>query len=149
MPEDNPDVSRRQFTKYLTLAGLIAVVGTAWFLLRSRFSRGRAAPSRVIARADAVPVRGSMIFQYPTDNDPCILIRPTADEFVAYSRLCTHATCPVYYRPAQNTIECPCHQGFFSVADGSVLQGPPPRPLTRILIERRGDEILATGTLKG
>ncbi len=149
MPEDNHNVSRRQITKYLTFAGLLTAAGAAWFILRSRFSRGRVTPERVIAHADEVPVRGSKVFQYPTDNDPCLLIRPSADEFVAYSRLCTHATCPVYYRPAQNTIECPCHQGFFSVADGSVIQGPPPRPLPHIVIERRGEDIVATGIVKG
>lgn len=149
MSEENQNVSRRQFTKYLTLAGFLAAAGAAWFVFRSRFTRGRAIPARVIAHANEVPVRGSKVFQYPTDSDPCILIRPTADEFVAYSRLCTHATCPVYYRPAQNMIECPCHQGFFSVADGSVMDGPPPRPLPRILIERRGEDIVATGIAKG
>jgi nitrite reductase/ring-hydroxylating ferredoxin subunit len=149
VPEENQNVSRRQFTKYLTLGGVFAAAGAAWFILRSRFSRGHASPVRVIARAGEIAVRESKIFQYPTDSDPCILIRPAADKFVAYSRLCTHATCPVYYRPAQNTIECPCHQGYFSVADGSVIEGPPPRPLPRILVERRGDDIVATGVLKG
>jgi Rieske Fe-S protein len=148
LPEENQNVPRRQFTKYLAFGGLVAAAGTAWLIFRSRFSGKHAAPVRVIARVNEVPMRGSKIFQYPTDNDPCILIQPVADEFVAYSRLCTHATCPVYYRPAQNMIECPCHQGFFSVADGAVLQGPPPRPLPRITIERRGDDIVALGVVK-
>ena len=44
---------------------------------------------------------------------------------------------------SSNRLECPCHQGFFSIADGAVLQGPPRRPLPRVVLERRGDELVA------
>lgn len=148
MTEDSQSVSRRHFAKYLTLGGLVVAAGGAWALLRSRFSKSRSHFARVVAHVDEVPVGGSKIFQYPTENDPCILVRPAAETFVAYSRICTHADCPVYYRPQQNAFECPCHQGFFSVADGSVLSGPPPRPLPRIILERRGQDIVATRVVK-
>jgi len=49
----------------------------------------------------------------------------------------------------QNRLECPCHEGYFSVHDGSVIQGPPPRPLARVVLERRGGELVATGMLQG
>jgi nitrite reductase/ring-hydroxylating ferredoxin subunit len=41
----------------------------------------------------------------------------------------------VYYEKDQNRLECPCHQGFFSIADGSVVQGPPQRALPRVALE--------------
>ena len=34
-------------------------------------------------------------------------------------------------------------EGFFSIKDGSVLQGPPPRPLPRIVLETRGQQLVA------
>ena len=40
-------------------------------------------------------------------------------------------------------LECPCHEGYFSIKNGDVLQGPPPRPLPRVVLERRGTDIVA------
>jgi Rieske Fe-S protein len=37
---------------------------------------------------------------------------------------------------------------MFSATTGAVLGGPPPRPLPQVVLERRGDEIVATGFVK-
>jgi Rieske Fe-S protein len=139
---------RRQFAKYLTLGGLALLAAAVWAYVRGRFSKPQFSDV-VIARAGEIPVGESKIFQYPRPVDPCILVRTGEDSYVAYSRFCTHQACVVFYRPAQNGFSCPCHGGFFSLADGSVLEGPPPRPLPRIILERRGDDIVATGVSKG
>jgi len=119
------------------------MAGGFGMFLRARFSNHF--PPRVVAQVGEIPVGGSKIFTYPTDVKPCILLRPEQDMYVAFSRLCTHASCPVFYRPEENRLDCPCHGGAFSAMDGSVLQGPPTRPLPRILLERRGPNIVATG----
>ncbi len=111
--------------------------------LRARLS-GSFAP-RIVAQAGEIPVGGSKIFTYPTNAEPCILLRPAPDSYIAYSRLCTHASCPVFYNSVAHRFDCPCHGGSFSIADGSVLQGPPPRPLPKIVLERRGSDIVAVG----
>ena len=80
------------------------------------------------------------LFSYPEPADACIMIRTAADQVVAYSQKCTHLSCAVYYAKEANRLECPCHEGYFSVADGAVLQGPPPRALPRILLRRDGDQ---------
>lgn len=134
---------RRQFGKIFTAGGLLALAGALVIYFRAKVSGNF--PPRLVAQADDIKIGGSKIFTYPTDVEPCILLRPSQDEYVAYSRLCTHASCPVFYNAAANQLDCPCHGGVFSVADGTVLQGPPPRPLPRILLERRGGEILAVG----
>jgi hypothetical protein len=46
-------------------------------------------------------------------------------------------------------LECPCHQGFFPVKDGSVLQGSPLRPLLQITLERCGSPKLQPGPKTG
>ena len=74
-----------------------------------------------------------------------ILVRAAAEEYAAYSQKCTHLSCAVYYSAGHGRLECPCHNGAFSVRDGSVLQGPPPRPLPRVVLERRGNDLVATG----
>ena len=120
---------------------------SALFALREYF-HSRPTTRLVIAGAADVLVGGSAVFQYPTLNDPCVLIRTSVDAYVAYSRICTHAGCPVFYQAGDNVLACPCHGGVFSVADGSVLQGPPPRPLPRIRLERRGPDVVATGVIQ-
>ncbi|MBZ5728213.1 MAG: Rieske (2Fe-2S) protein [Acidobacteriia bacterium] len=136
-------VNRRQFTKFLTLTSLAMFVGNLWILARSWFYRAPAYPRRVVARADELAVGGTRIFDYPAAGMSCILVRTATDSWVAYSQKCTHLSCAVYYAKEQDRLECPCHQGFFSIADGAVLQGPPRRPLPRVRLERLGGELIA------
>ena len=70
-------------------------------------------------------------------------MRPDEETYVAFSQKCTHLSCAVYYARAKNRLECPCHEGYFSVRNGEVLQGPPPRPLPRVVLERRGENLVA------
>ncbi len=142
---DERYVSRRQFTKFLTLASLGMLVGNLWIFLRSRFAKTPEFPSLVVGHLGEIPVDGVKLFAYPTPNDRCILIRTGEGEYNAYSQKCTHLSCAVYYAKESQRLACPCHQGYFSVKDGAVLQGPPPRPLPRILLERQGQELVAIG----
>jgi Rieske Fe-S protein len=85
------------------------------------------------------------IFRYPGPNDSCLLLRTREGSYVAYSQKCTHLSCAVFPSSDGKRLECPCHEGYFSAADGRVLQGPPPRPLPRILLEIRRGEVWAVG----
>ena len=67
---------------------------------------------------------GVKLFQFPGPEDDCILVRTREDRFVAFSQKCTHLSCAVYYAKEHNRLECPCHEGYFSVDDGRVLEGP-------------------------
>ena len=142
---DERYVNRRQFTKFLTLTSFGMFVGNLWILARSLFYRSRSFSAQTIAVTDEVPVGGVKLFAYPTAEDPCILIRTGVASYVAYSQKCTHLSCAVYYAKEQNRLECPCHQGFFSVADGSVIQGPPQRPLPRVAVAFNKNRIEAIG----
>ncbi len=51
-------------------------------------------------------------------------------DFIAMSNICTHLGCKVRWIPEEDGFFCPCHNGVFS-RDGSVISGPPPRPLDR------------------
>jgi ubiquinol-cytochrome c reductase iron-sulfur subunit len=62
----------------------------------------------------------------------------TAPEgLVAYSKICTHAGCPVaLYLESTQQLRCPCHQSTFSVLEGGVPQlGPAARPLPQLPLE--------------
>ncbi len=60
---------------------------------------------------------------------------------VAYSKLCTHAGCPVgLYRAAEHKLICPCHQSTFDVLDGATPTfGPAARPLPQLPIQLAAD----------
>jgi quinol---cytochrome c reductase iron-sulfur subunit len=53
---------------------------------------------------------------------------------VAYSKICTHAGCPVgLYRAESQSLICPCHQSQFDVANGGrPFFGPAARPLPQL-----------------
>jgi len=67
------------------------------------------------------------------------------DGFVAYSKLCTHAGCPVgLYVEARKTLLCPCHQSEFDVLRGAVpIAGPAGRALPQLPIQRNADGTFA------
>ena len=67
-----------------------------------------------------------------------IVIRFTANEFVAYSATCTHAACTVGYQSTTAQIICPCHGGVFSPGSGAVVSGPPPTALTKYTVTQIG-----------
>ena len=138
-------VSRRQFGKFLGLTSLAMVAGQVWILAKTLWQTAPTPAAAPVARVSEVPVGGVKLFAYPGPHDPCILVQPEAGRFVAYSQKCTHLSCAVYYSAGPRRLECPCHEGYFSVDTGEVLQGPPPRPLPRIVLGRRGDTLVATG----
>jgi len=142
-------VTRRQFGKFLVLTSLGMLVGNLWILVRSLLRREEAPAARAIARATEMPVGAVKLFRYPGANDPCLLVRTGEDAYVAYSQKCTHLSCAVYPATDGKRLECPCHEGYFSIEDGRVLQGPPPRRLPRIVLERRGDDVWAVGVDAG
>jgi Rieske Fe-S protein len=138
-------VARRQFAKFLVLTSLGMFVGNLWIVIRNWFASKPTFQPQSLGSVRNIGVGEVKLFSYPTVDDPCILIRNASDEFVAYSQKCTHLSCAVYFAKQENRIECPCHEGYFSVKDGSVLQGPPPRPLPRIVLKREGDNLIASG----
>jgi ubiquinol-cytochrome c reductase iron-sulfur subunit len=54
--------------------------------------------------------------------------------FLAYSKVCTHAGCPVgLYEQLTKQLLCPCHQSLFDVLIGAEpIFGPAPRPLAQL-----------------
>jgi ubiquinol-cytochrome c reductase iron-sulfur subunit len=55
---------------------------------------------------------------------------------VAFSKICTHAGCPVgLYQAETQELFCPCHQSTFSVPEGAKPTfGPATRPLPQLPI---------------
>lgn len=61
-------------------------------------------------------------------------------------RECSHNGCAVTWSAAASSereFVCRCHGSFFRAADGELIAGIAPLPLTAVRLERRGDEVFA------
>ena len=61
----------------------------------------------------------------------------TVDGIVAFSKVCTHAGCPVgLYEASSHELLCPCHQSAFDVLRGArPVSGPAAWPLPQLPVE--------------
>ncbi|MBX3112305.1 MAG: Rieske (2Fe-2S) protein [Fimbriimonadaceae bacterium] len=150
--EDDHFVTRREFFRFMTLASGGIAVGTTALAAYSLVPKDerRFDPAKVCDESDLQPGT-ALPFNYPRPTDMCLLVRKRDGEFVAYSRRCTHLSCPVGYEvhDGRELLYCPCHNGAFDIDDGKVLQGPPPHPIPKIKLAHRNGEIWAVGVVKG
>ena len=103
-------------------------------------------PPRKIEGAEALLPGTSLYFNYPTRNDPAVLLRLSDSEYRAYSRRCSHAGCSVDFDARSRCLQCPCHRGAYDGRLGHVMFGPPRRPLDEIVLEMRaGGNLWAVG----
>jgi ubiquinol-cytochrome c reductase iron-sulfur subunit len=66
------------------------------------------------------------------------------DGVLAYSKLCTHAGCPVgLYADQSQQLLCPCHHSIFDVLDGAKpVEGPASHPLPMLPLDTDSDGFL-------
>lgn len=138
-------VTRRDLAKFLALGSALLAAASTVLAVAGRLFRPQRYPRMRIAQVSAIPAQGSMLFRYPTAEDPCILVRTGQGELVAYSQVCTHLSCAVVYWKEEKTLYCPCHRGHFAPDSGQPTAGPPQRRLPRIQLDVRGDDIYAVG----
>ncbi|MGZ5445572.1 MAG: QcrA and Rieske domain-containing protein [Thermoanaerobaculia bacterium] len=139
-------VARRDFTKFLVLTSFAFVFGQVWIVFQNFFRKRKGQlPVKRIARADAIGVGQSLVFHYPDEHDPCIVVRTGAQQYFAYNQKCTHLSCAVIPDLAHGRFLCPCHNGSFEMRTGIPIAGPPRRPLERILLEIRDGDLYAIG----
>ncbi len=120
--------SRRKFLG-LCLGAITASLAAAalWPIWRYLAPQGGPGKSEKIELArDQVPVGGAHFFTFR--GHPAVVLQEKAGEFIALNAVCTHLGCIVKWLPDKGEFLCPCHAGRYSPA-GSVLGGPPPKPL--------------------
>jgi nitrite reductase/ring-hydroxylating ferredoxin subunit len=139
-------VERRDFMKFMVLTSLAFAAGQFWIAAMAWWGRREELSSGVrLATLSDVPVGATRTFAYPTEHDPCVLVRTTEQTIVAYSQKCTHLSCAVLPQIADGLIRCPCHEGIFDLASGRPLAGPPRRPLSIVRLDIRDGQIFAIG----
>ncbi len=92
-----------------------------------------------LRQEDADRLRAS-IQSTPADQKP---VEGMWENFVAYSKICTHAGCPAsLYEQQTNRLLCPCHQSQFLITDqAKPIFGPATRRLPMLPLELE-DEVL-------
>jgi nitrite reductase/ring-hydroxylating ferredoxin subunit len=139
-------VSRRDLVKFVVLTSGAFAVGQLWILYRSWFGKREKSLEKLrVAAVAELPVGGAKTFTYPAGGAPRLLIRTGPSAFVAYGQECTHLQCPVVPAVSRGKLHCPCHNGWFDLATGEPVAGPPRRRLPRVELEVRDDAVYATG----
>jgi nitrite reductase/ring-hydroxylating ferredoxin subunit len=131
-----PDITRRDFLKLMKGTGIALGAGALAAPVVSYFYPATLeiypAEPALVCGQDELPVGESRTI--PFGRYPAIVIN-TPNGLKAYSAACTHFACTVKWNNESGMIECPCHDGYFKVEDGSVISGPPPKPLLTLAIE--------------
>ena len=140
-------MNRRRFLDGVLGAGftstLAAIVYPVWRYLIPPVSGEPATQSVVAARAAEVKANSALLFKF--GSKPGLLVRTPEGELQAFSAVCTHLQCTVQYKADTSQIWCACHNGLYDLA-GNVVSGPPPRPLERLTVNQRGDDIVVSRT---
>lgn len=136
---------RRRFLDVLLGAGFVstavAIVYPVWRYLIPPVSGEPATQSVVASQASQVKSNSGLVFKF--GSKPGLLIRTPEGDLRAFNAICTHLECTVQYKADISQIWCPCHNGIYDL-NGNVVSGPPPRPLERLVVNQRGDDVVVS-----
>jgi len=109
-------VERRDFMKFMVLTSAAFTVGQLWIAVQNWYrQRSGQPPVQRIASIDDLAVGSAVSFTYPDEHEPCLLVRLTTSELVAFNQKCTHLSCAVVPRLDEGSFFCPCHEGRFDL----------------------------------
>jgi arsenite oxidase small subunit len=161
-----PEKARRNFLKralgvaaVLVIAGIAAVTKSLWTPGSSSGGSATASfPEVKVGTLSGLSVNSPVIFNYPLDNEPNILVKlgqkaaggigPDGD-IVAFSIVCQHLGCVVGYQAPGTSPRCNssfsspgpvgyccCHASVYDLLNGAkVIGGPSPRPQPQVKLQ--------------
>ncbi len=157
--EEEKDVSRRDFMK-LAISVIGGVIGLSWAIpavaylvepaLKSNQGEGWIQLGSTAKIEVGVPTLFKVNIQRQTgwvtneEELSAYVLTEDAREFIAMSNVCTHLGCRVRWIADKQGFYCPCHNGVFA-KDGTVISGPPPRPLNRYEVKVENDQLFILG----
>jgi Rieske Fe-S protein len=135
------DAGRRRFLSQAVMGfGMLFGIGTLGFrfmqfLLPTTIQKQ---PETVLIGAETRIPLGEAV---PMDlGGHKIPVLKTNEGVAAFSRRCTDLGCLVSWNKDREQFVCPCHQGTFD-KNGVNIAGPPPRPLDRFQVVKRGEQL--------
>jgi Rieske Fe-S protein len=138
-------VARRDLLQLAVYTSGALFASTAVLAVFGLLRRPRQTAPQLVGRVGEIPVGEAHYFHYPNTDDEAVLIHLDGGQFVAYSQICTHLACSVYYQAERTRLYCPCHEGVFSPLTGDPVAGPPQRALPRIRLRQEGEMLYAVG----
>ena len=142
--EEKDKVGRRDFMK-AAIAGIGGVIGAAIGIPAIAYIIGPAQKGEdsgwirlgAVSKVEMnVPTLFKTVIETQTgwvseeEEFSAYVLTENGRDFTVMSNVCTHLGCRVRWINDQDSFFCPCHNAAFA-RDGSVLDGPPPRPLDR------------------
>lgn len=137
--------NRRAFLKTAVGTSVALSVATIPFSVKAMLGFEKDYQRVEIAKLGDIPKGETVVFHYPTEKDPAILVHTINGDLKAFNNACTHLMCPVFYEKTQDVLMCPCHAGYFDVNNGHPKAGPPQRELPLIEIEVDNGVVYAVG----
>lgn len=136
-------MNRRAFLKHVQslalAAGGLAVIGPiVSYFFPTKLEEMPSEPVPAGSEASIPPGASKTV---PYGRWPALVIH-TPDGLRAYSGVCTHFGCIVKWDADSGQIACPCHEGYFDPADGSVISGPPPTGLQALPVSVENGQII-------
>ena len=140
-------MNRRRFLDRILGTGfvstMVAMAYPVWRYLIPPVSGEPATQSVVAAQASQVTPNSGLLFKF--GSKPGLLIRTPEGELQAFNAVCTHLECTVQYKADTSQIWCACHNGLYDL-QGQNVSGPPPRPLERLVVNQRGEDVIVSRT---
>ena len=131
--------TRRGFLKNFALVGVLAlsVLGFLRNVILYLFppSRKKKFHKYLVSKEGEIPVGKAK--KITIGRKPVYVVHlPTG--YKVLSGICTHLGCIIRWEEQKNRFFCPCHKGVYR-SDGTVVSGPPPRPLDEFQVKIEKD----------
>lgn len=135
------DIGRRRFLSQAVMGfgalfglGLLGVRFLQFLIPERKDKRYEAV---LIGAESKVPLGDAVPLEFGKQK---LMVLRTDEGVVAFSRRCTDLGCLVSWSKDRQEFVCPCHQGVFDKT-GRNIAGPPPRPLDRFEVVKRGEQL--------
>ncbi|HSO10829.1 MAG TPA: ubiquinol-cytochrome c reductase iron-sulfur subunit [Anaerolineales bacterium] len=151
-----PDISRRDFIKTITaFVGTLIATGiglpSILYLLSPSLEKTEDDTIVDLGPLENYPIGIPTRFEFTrtrvhgwertATNYGLYVVRKSEGEVRVFSDICTHLGCRVTWHPDQEHYISPCHDGHFDIV-GTVVGGPPPRPLDEFIVEVKNDNLM-------
>ena len=145
---EGKEINRRDFMK-ITIAGIGGVIAAAIGIPAIAYIVGPALKEKTadwikLGAVNKVELNTPTLFKTTVQTQTGwvsseeefsgYVMTENGQDFIVMSNICTHLGCRVRWIPDKEGFYCPCHNGVFA-KDGTVVSGPPPRPLDRFEVK--------------
>ena len=142
------EANRRGFIGGLAVAGVTMGIGAGGFQTFSKPTANESGftahePLTLEKKLPDMADGEAQLFHFPDHRSPCLLVKLSSTEFVAFSQKCTHLACPVIPRADVGEFHCPCHKGVFDLKTGKPKSGPPQTALPQVQVTVAEDGTLS------